>query len=120
MNKQLVKDSFGWGIILWLVGYILGIILFMVVPQSLIGWVIMPIGTALTLWVLFKRIKRKTLKYYILLGVIWTVIAILCDYMFLVKAFKADGYYKLTVYMYYFLTFTLPLLIGFQKTKSQK
>jgi hypothetical protein len=44
MNKQFIKDAFGWGFILWLVGYGLGIILFMLVPLSMVGWIIMPIG----------------------------------------------------------------------------
>ena len=120
MKKQFVKDIFGWGFFLWIIGYILGIIFFMVVPQSLIGWMIMPIGIVITLWVLFKKIKGQTLNYYFLLGIIWTLIAVLCDYFFLVKAFKVDGYYKLTVYVYYLLTFTLPFFAGFQKTKTQK
>lgn len=42
--------------------------------------------------------------------------AVVCDYFFLVKLFKpADGYYKLDVYMYYFLTLTFPLIIGWRK-----
>ena len=50
MNRQLLKDSFGWGFILWLIGYVLGIVLFFVLPSSLIRWVIMPIGLVITLW----------------------------------------------------------------------
>ncbi len=26
-NKQMLKDSLGWGFILWIIGYVLGIIL---------------------------------------------------------------------------------------------
>jgi len=40
MAKLLVKDSLGWGFLLWLVGYILGIALFFVIPSDLIGWVV--------------------------------------------------------------------------------
>jgi len=116
MNRQLFKDTLGWGVLLWLIGYILGIILFMVVPTTLVGWIIMPIGTIITLWVLFKKVKGGSIKYYLLLAVIWTLIAIVFDYFFLVKVFKpADGYYKLDVYLYYALTFTLPLLVGWRK-----
>jgi nicotinamide riboside transporter PnuC len=55
-----------------------------------------------------------------MLAVIWTVIAVLFDYLFIVKAFKpADGYYKPDVYLYYALTFIVPLLIGWwKKSKS--
>ncbi len=121
MTKQLIKDSFGWGIGLWVIGYILGIVLFVMVPPALLGWVIMPIGVAITLWVLFKKIKSTSFKYYFLLAVIWTLIAIVFDYFFLVKVFKpADGYYKLDVYLYYLLTFVLPLAVSYQKFSANK
>lgn len=116
MNKQFFKDSLGWGFLLWLFGYVLGIILFMVVPTSLVGWIIMPIGTIITLWVLFKKIKSRQFKYYLILAIIWTLIAIIFDYFFLVKLFKpADNYYKLDVYLYYILIFVLPLFVGLRK-----
>lgn len=116
MNKQFYKDAFGWGFVLWLFGYALGMILFAVVPIYMIGWIIMPIGTVLTVWVLLKKIKAEQLKYYILLGFIWTLIAVAFDYVFLVQAFKPeDGYYKLDVYLYYILTLILPIIIGLNK-----
>ena len=84
----------------------------------MIGWIIMPIGVVLTLWVLFKKIKGDSLKYYVGLAVCWTLIAVVFDYFFLVKAFKpADGYYKLDVYLYYALTFVLPIIAGWRKGK---
>ena len=114
MTKQFYKDAFGWGFILWIIGYALGIMLFPFVPLSIVGWVIMPIGTIITIWVLLKKIKADSFQYYALLAVIWTLIAIIFDYFFLVKLFKPeDGYYKLDVYLYYTLTFVLPLIVGF-------
>lgn len=111
MTKQFFIDALGWGFILWLIGYALGIVLFPVVPPSLIGWVILPIGTVITLWVLLKKVKGDSFQYYLFLAVVWTCIAIVFDYFFLVKVFKpADGYYKLDVYLYYALTFILPLI----------
>lgn len=116
MNKQLLKDSLGWGFILWLIGYVLGIVLFFVFPPSLIGWVILPVGVIITLWVLLKKVKGDTLQYYLMLGVVWSVIAVVFDYLFIVKVFNpADGYYKLDVYLYYSLTFVMPLAIGWWK-----
>ncbi len=118
MNKQISKDTLGWGFILWLIGYVLGIILFAFVKPEVIGWIIMPIGIVITLWVLFKKIKTETFKYYLILGIVWTLIAIVFDYFFLVKVFKpADGYYKLDVYLYYAFTFILPFLVGWRKTQ---
>ena len=119
MTQQFYKDSFGWGFILWLIGYLLGIVLFFIVPPSLLGWVIMPIGLAITLWELLKKIKSESFKNYIALAFIWVLIAVVCDYLFLVLVFKpSDGYYKLDVYVYYFLTFILPLIIGFGKKSA--
>jgi len=121
VNKQLFKDALGWGVLLWLIGYVLGIILFMIVPQSLLGWIIMPVGIVLTLWVLFKKVKGESFQYYLLLAVVWALIAIVFDYLFLVKALKpADGYYKLDVYLYYILTFILPIIVGLSKKKALK
>jgi hypothetical protein len=116
MNKQLLKDSLGWGIILWLIGYLLGFIFFLVLPTSLIGWVIMPIGLIITLWVLLNKVKSESFEYYFILSVIWTLIAVAFDYLFIVKALKpADGYYKLDVYLYYALTFISPPIVGVWK-----
>ena len=116
MNKQLLKDSLGWGLILWLIGYVLGIVLFFVLPPSLIGWVIMPIGIIITLWVLLKKVRSEVFKYYVILAIVWTVIAIAFDYFFIVKIFApADGYYKLDVFLYYTLTLILPLIVGWWK-----
>src|SRR3989344_4541144 len=119
MNKQFFKDAFGWGFILWLIGYAFGMILFPIVPISTIGWIIMPIGILITLWVLLKKVKADSFQQYVLLAVVWVSIAIVCDYFFLVKAFKpVDGYYKLDVYLYYALTFVLPLLVGWRKKST--
>lgn len=140
MTKQFYKDAFGWGFILWLIGYVLGMIFFALVPPAMIGWIIMPIGIIITLWVLFKKInpvkslpeqgaaepqvngaKGDSFKYYIKLAVIWTLIAVIFDYIFIVKALKpADGYYKLDVYLYYALTFILPLIAGSGKKAKQQ
>jgi hypothetical protein len=121
VNKTLLKDTLLWGFIVWLVGYGLGIMFFTIVPPNLIGWFITPIGIAVSLFVLFRMIKEIKLNYYLIIAVVWTLIAIVFDYFFLVKAFKpADGYYKLDVYIYYTLTFLLPLLVGYIKSKRVK
>jgi len=118
VNRQLLKESIGWGILLWFIGYILGIVLFMLVPPAILGWVIMPFGVVITLYVLYKKIKSNSSCYYLWLAIAWTLIAILFDYFFLMKVFKpADGYYKLDVYVYYLLTFTMPMIVGLVKAK---
>ena len=117
MNTQLVKDGLGWGFVLWLIGYVLGIALFAFVPSNIIGWVIMPIGIALTLWVAFKKVKANTMRHFGLVALTWLMIAVVGDYLLIVKAFKpADGYYKLDVYLYYALTIAIPLWAGWRRT----
>lgn len=116
MSKTFLKVALGWGFVLWLIGYVLGIVLFALVPVNLIGWVIAPIGTVITLWVAFEKIKGENFNFYLLVAVVWTAIAVAFDYLFIVKALKpADGYYKLDVYFYYFLTFIIPLIAGYFK-----
>ena len=116
MTKQFAKDAFAWGFGLWLVGYALGIALFPVVSTAAIGWVIAPIGVALTLWVLLEKVHGDSFGYYLQLAIVWVALAVACDYVFLVKMFKpADGYYKLDVYLYYVLTLALPLLVGLRR-----
>jgi uncharacterized membrane protein len=120
MNKQLAKDSLGWGFVLWLIGYILGFVFFFALPQSLIGWVILPIGVMITFWVLFKKVKSEIFRHYLILAVAWTAIAVVLDYLFIVKALApADGYYKLDVYVYYALTFALPLIAYWWKRSNE-
>jgi hypothetical protein len=114
-KKKFYIDAFGWGFVLWLIGYLLGMILFFVVPLNMIGWIILPIGIIITLWVLLKKIKGDSFNYYLHLAIVWTLIAIVFDYLFIVKALNADGYYKLDVYVYYALTFILPLVAYYQK-----
>lgn len=121
LNQQFLKDALGWGFVLWLIGYVLGILLFAIMPSSMIGWIILPIGTIITLWVLFGKIEGKAIQYYLLLAVSWTLIAAAFDYLFIVKTFNPpDGYYKMDVYLYYVLTFILPLAVGWRKTTNEK
>jgi len=118
-KKQILLSNIFWGFVLWLFGYILGIVFFPIVPKEQIGFYILPLGVTLTLWVLFKKIKREEFMCYIGVGVFWTVIAIALDYLFIVKLFQSANYYKPDVYLYYVLTFALPILVGWYK-KSKR
>ena len=116
MTTTFLKDAFGWGVVLWLIGYVLGILLFAVVPPAALGWVIMPIGIVITLWILLKKIHGGSLTQYLGIAVAWTLIAVVLDYFLLVQVLHpADGYYKLDVYLYYILTFLLPVSVGWWK-----
>jgi len=114
MSTRLLKKSLGWGFVLWLIGYLLGVALFFVLPTTVLGWVITPIAFVITWWVLLRRVKSDSLRDYAIVAIVWTAIAVLLDYVFIVKAFNPpDGYYKPDVYLYYALTFALPLIVGY-------
>lgn len=116
MSWKLFRAAFVWGFVLWAIGYVMGIVLFPFVPSSLLGWVIMPIGTFITVLVLLKWITLDSLQAYIFVAGVWLLIAVICDYFLLVQVFKpSDGYYKVDVYIYYFITFVLPVVAGWKK-----
>ncbi len=119
-RKQIFFNTILWGFFLWLFGYILGFVFFPIAPKEAIGWFILPFGLGVTLWVLLKKIKRDTFSCYIGLGVIWTIIAVIFDYIFLVQLLNATDYYKFDVYCYYFLTLTLPMIVGWFKLHATK
>jgi hypothetical protein len=115
-----MRRMLGWGFLLWLIGYILGFVFFAFVPAALIGWYIMPIGIAITLWVLLKKFSYKTLHEYVKLGAVWAAIAVAGDYLFIVELLHPkDGYYKPDVYLYYLLTLLLPVAVGYRQVKTK-
>ncbi len=120
MDRKFLVESFGWGFALWLFGYVLGFVFFFLVPPAMLGWAIMPFGTALALFVLFKKTSGD-MRHYAGIAVVWALLAIVLDYLFLVKLLNpADGYYKLDVYVYYALTFVLPLAVGYWKSGKKQ
>jgi hypothetical protein len=116
LSSETLKDTLLWGTLLWLLGYLVSVALFAIVPVSMIGWIILPIGVVATLLILFFRVRSRSLSHYVVIAVAWTLIAIVLDFLLIVKLFKPeDGYYKFDVYLYYLLTFTLPLVVGLIK-----
>jgi hypothetical protein len=73
---------------------------------------IMPIAVVITIWVLLTRVRPESLASCAVLSLVWTVIAVVFECVFIVRAFGASDYYKLDVYVYYALTFLLPLGVG--------
>ena len=119
VTKVEIKSTVVWGFFLWLIGYLAGMILFFVVPKEVIGWVITPFAVVLTIWVIIKKIRRQYLKDYFGLGMMWMIMAVILDYIFLVKMLKTEQtYYKIDVFLYYILTLTLPIIVGFWKYKN--
>lgn len=117
---KIIKNNIFWGLILWVIGWVLGIVLFMTPAKDYMGWIITPIGTIITIWVLLKKIDREQYMCYLGVAIFWTVIAVVMDYFFNVLLFNIGAsYYKLDIYIYYALTFILPLLIGVYKFRKK-
>lgn len=119
MNSFFVRDVLGYGFVLWLVGYVLGFVFFALVPAAQIGWYVMPIGIAITIYALWNYIHTASMRDALVVGIGWALIAIVCDYLFLVLLLHpADGYYKLDVYIYYLVTLMTPALVHVLKTRA--
>ncbi|MFH1249106.1 MAG: hypothetical protein V1660_03050 [archaeon] len=121
MDKSFIKtkliDILVFGILLWLMGYIASIILYLFVPNNLLGWILCIIFTPITFLIAHLRFKnrKQPMKYYIGVAVFWTLIAITFDYLFIVKLFNPVNYYKSDVFVYYIITFLIPIIISLSK-----
>jgi hypothetical protein len=119
-TTEKLKNMLTWGFILWLVGYLAGMVLFFIVPQDYIGWIISPFATIFTIWVLMKKVKRPELMCYFGTGLIWMIMAIVLDFIFIVLLLKTGvSYYQPDVILYYLLTLILPVAVGYWKFKHK-
>ncbi|MEI6292823.1 MAG: hypothetical protein WCP36_04025 [Methanomicrobiales archaeon] len=111
---QQITDTFGIGLLLWFIGYIASIILFFFVPASMIGWILFVLFTPLLIAVTFARFRKRSLplKYYVIVAVTWTGIAIVADFFFIVLLFNPDNYYHASVLVYYLEMFLVPVITG--------
>lgn len=114
--KRKLKDTLGWGFILWFIGFALGMILFPFVPVKFIGLPILAVFIPLAIFIAYKRFNNfgAPTSYYLLIAVIWLGLALILDYVFIVKAFKPENYYDFDVMIYYLTTFLIPLIVGFK------
>jgi hypothetical protein len=111
--KEWIKDMVGLGILFWAFGYLASILLFFSPFASNMGWIITAVFTpftiAITWW--WFRARNLPLTYYAIVGLAWTVIAVVLDYLFIVRLFQT-AYYGPDVFVYYALTFLIPVGIG--------
>lgn len=112
--KGALVDTLGLGFGLWLLGYIAGIALFFTPFKDTLGWVIFAFFTPMTILVAYLRFRDRTrsLMYFVMVGVAWTAIAVVLDYLFIVLLFNSQGYYKLDVFVYYAAMLLIPVGIG--------
>jgi hypothetical protein len=110
-----LKDTAGLGTFFWLIGYLAGMILFFTPFSRTMGWIIMVVFTPFTLgvtWWWFRKRGHLPLHYYAGVGVAWTLIAVVLDYIFIVVLFGTTTYYAVHVVLYYTLMFLIPVAVG--------
>ena len=112
--KTKLVDAVLLGSAIWLIGYIASIILYGFAPSSLLGWVLFVLLTPLTIYIAYLRFRKRkeTAAYYAAVALVWVVLAMVLDYVFIVKALNAQGYYKADVFVYYLTTFIVPFAVG--------
>ena len=112
--KQWIIDTAGLGTALWLIGYLASLALFFTPFSGIMGWILLaiftPVTIAVTAW-WFRQRERLPLPYFAGVGVAWTLIAIVLDYLFIVLLFQAT-YYGPDVFVYYAVTFLIPVGVG--------
>jgi hypothetical protein len=119
--QQWIKDTAGLGTGLWLIGYLASLVLFFTPYAGTMGWILLVIFTPVTIavtWWWFRQRKGLSLQYYAKVGIAWVLIAIVFDYLFIVQLFQAT-YYEADVFVYYALTFLIPVGVGLYLIQNQ-
>ena len=62
--------------------------------------------------------RDSPLEYYAKVGIAWVLIAVVFDYLFIVRLFQAT-YYEADVFVYYALTFLIPVSVGLYLIRNQ-
>jgi hypothetical protein len=108
----------GLGVALWLLGYLASLFLFFTPFAGIMGWILIAVFTPVTLavtWWWFRG-RDLALSYFAGVGFAWTAIAVVLDYLFIVRLFQTV-YYGPDVYLYYALTFLIPVGVGLYLTR---
>jgi hypothetical protein len=118
---QWIKDTAGLGTAFWLMGYLASLVLFFTPYAGIMGWILLAVFTPVTIvitWWWFNQRKSLPLRYYAGVGGAWMLIAIVLDYLFIVLLFNAT-YYDPDVFVYYAVTFLIPLVVGLYLTRTR-
>ena len=114
--QAILKDTAGIGILLWLLGYLASLLLFVSPLSGVMGWILIAVFTPVSILIVWRWFAGRDLPlaYYAGAGVVWTAIAVVFDYLFIVLLFSAT-YYGPDVFVYYAITFLVPVGIGLWK-----
>lgn len=89
--KEWIRDMVGLGMGFWLLGYLLSLALFFSPFARSMGWILVAVCTPVTIaitWWWFRR-RDLPLVYFVKVGLAWTVIAIVLDFLFIVIVLQA-------------------------------
>ena len=114
LAKTTLVDALLLGIFVWLIGYLAGIVLYFFLSPDILGWVLFAIFTPIVILLCYIRFgkREESISYYAFVAAVWLIVAVVFDYLFLVKLLNPPVYYKLDVYIYYASTFLIPFLVG--------
>src|SRR3989338_11132512 len=103
MLKKILKIGFGWGLFIWGIAFIIGMVAFIYVPPENIGLVILPFVLPLMAFVSYKKLKDEEGPpwLYPVIGIIWLTLSFILDYVILVQGFKAENFYDTDILIYY-------------------
>lgn len=111
---QYLRDTLGLGLAFWLIGYLLSLVLYFIVPPGIMGWILFVALTPVMVVVTWRWFSDRNLPitYFLQVAAFWTVIAMVGDFLFIVLLFSAQTYYQADVLVYYLVTFLVPVGIG--------
>jgi hypothetical protein len=113
--EQILRDTLYAGTLLWIAGYLASMaVYFSGLNYDFWGKVVLLVYIPCTFVVTLRYFSGRdlTLPYYCLVGLAWSIIAVLLDYPFIVLRFGAFQYYTPDVYLYYAAMFIIPVVVG--------
>jgi hypothetical protein len=119
--EQLLRDTLGMGVLLWLAGYLVSMaVYFSPLSYAIWGRVVLVLYIPAAAWVAWRYFtgREDPLLYYAGVGIAWSLIAVMLDYPFIVLRFGASEYYTPDVYLYYTVMFLVPAGIGIYLRRS--
>ncbi len=117
MNKKHIIDTLGYGLMYWMIGFILGMIFLIFVPIRYVGWPILAIMFPLMIFLTMVRFEARTkpIYYYFVTGFVWLGVIALLDYLIVMKGFGNMQYYDFDLYLTYALILIIPITYGLIK-----
>jgi len=120
MNQKLV-DTIGFGFLMWLIGYFMGFFIItipgypevMTIPVILTAFSLaVGLVTAAFAYVRFRKRREVSWIYAFLVGITWTILAIILDFILIVLLFNAPSYYRSHIFIYYAITLVVPSAVA--------